>query len=387
MRQGTFLTFVFITQAVLLTCQSGERTFLKKPNLYNLSKKSQYLISVLAVMGVGALGLLFYNLIDYRIVAFLLLVTVSILAMFLDIVPVIIAAFLSALLWDFLFIPPRFTFTVGTTEDRILLLMYLLIVVIHAVLTFRIRKAEKEIRLKEEKANEAKFYNTLFNSLSHELRTPITTILGSTDNLINHASNLSTETNQELLQEIATASLRLNRQVENLLNMSRLESGAFKIKKDWCNIEELVYTVIKQVEPGLLKHKITVHIPEALPLFKLDFGLMEQVLYNLLNNAIQYTPEETTVMIGADCIDEKLILTVADNGKGFPENEIDNVFTKFYRLKGSRPGGTGLGLSIAKGFVEAHNGTISLKSLPLSGALFTIEISTEMSYLNGLKNE
>lgn len=370
-----------------MTCQSGAQTSLKKRNLYNLSKNNQYLISILAVMGVGALGLLFYNLIDYRIVAFLLLVTVSILAMFLDIVPVIIAAFLSALLWDFLFIPPRLTFTVGTTEDRILLLMYLLIVVIHAVLTVRIRKAEKEIRMKEEKANEAKFYNTLFNSLSHELRTPITTILGSTDNLINHASNLSTETNQELLHEIATASLRLNRQVENLLNMSRLESGAFKIKKDWCNIEELVYTVMKQVEPGLLKHKITVHIPEVLPLFKLDFGLMEQVLYNLLNNAIQYTPEDTTIMIGADCIHEKLILTVADNGKGFPENELSNVFSKFYRLKGSRPGGTGLGLSIAKGFVEAHNGTISLKNLPLSGALFTIEIPTETSYLNGLKNE
>lgn len=360
---------------------------MKRQSLYTLSKKSQYLISILLVSSVAGLGSISYNYIDYRIVAFLLLVVVSILAMFMDIIPVMIAALLSALLWDYLFIPPRFTLTVGTTEDQVLLLMYFLIVMIHAVLTFRIRKAEKEARIKEEKANEAKFYNTLFNSLSHELRTPITTILGSTDNLINNAEKLSEQDNKELLHEIATASLRLNRQVENLLNMSRLESGVFKIKKDWCNIEELIYTVIKQVEPMAGAHKLSVHVPEAFPLFKLDFGLMEQVLYNLISNAVHYTPEGTGVMINADCINEKLVLSVSDNGKGFPENEISKVFTKFYRLKGSRPGGTGLGLSIAKGFVEGHEGTITVKNLPLSGALFTIEIPTEISYLNGLKNE
>lgn len=370
-----------------MTCQSGENNSLKKRSLYNLSQNGQYLVSVLVVLGVSGLGLALYDFIDYRIVAFLLLVAVSILAMFLDILPVILAAVLSALLWDFLFIPPRFTFTVGTTEDQLLLLMYLLIVIIHAVLTFRIRKAEKEVRIREEKANEAKFYNTLFNSLSHELRTPITTILGSTDNLINNSQNLSTENTKELLNEIATASLRLNRQVENLLNMSRLESGAFKIKKDWCDVTDLIYTVVKQLEPVAAKHKLTVHVPESLPLFRIDFGLMEHVLYNLVSNAIHYTPEESGIVVQAALIEEKLVLTVADNGKGFPEDEINNVFTKFYRLKGSRPGGTGLGLSIAKGFVEAHAGTITLKNLPLSGALFTIEIPAETSYLNGLKNE
>lgn len=345
------------------------------------------MIGTLLVGSVAGIGLLFYDFIDYRVVAFLLLVGVSILAMFLDIGPVMAAALISALLWDFLFIPPRFTFTVGTTEDRLLLLMYFLIVVIHAVLTFRIRKAEKDARIKEEKANEAKFYNILFNSLSHELRTPITTILGSTDNLINNADKLSGQNNKDLLNEIATASLRLNRQVENLLNMSRLESGAFKIKKNWCNVEELIYTVIKQVEPIAGTHTISVHVPETIPLFKLDFGLMEQVLYNLLSNAIHYTPDGTGIIVTADCIADKLMLTVADNGKGFPEREIDQVFSKFYRLKGSRPGGTGLGLSIAKGFVEAHGGTIALTNLPLSGALFTIEIPTEVSYLTGLKSE
>lgn len=114
---------------------------------------------------------------------------------------------------------------------------------------------------------------------------------------------------------------------------------------------------------------------------------MEQVLHNLISNAMNHTPEGSGIIIQADSIDDKLVITVADNGKGFPEEEIDKVFNKFYRLQGSRPGGTGLGLSIAKGFVEAHGGTISLKNMPLSGALFTIEIPTEVSYLNALKNE
>jgi len=359
-----------------------------KPHfLYYLSKRNQYILSVALVCSVVGLGLALHNFIGYRVVAFMLLVTVSILAMFLDIIPILLAALLSALLWDLLFIPPRFTLTVGTTEDTLLLLMYFIIALIHAVLTFKIREMQKEIHKKEEKANEAKFYNALLNSLSHELRTPITTILGSTDNLLSNSDKLTEKDKTDLLAEISTASVRLNRQVENLLSMSRLESGAFKIKKDWCDIKELVYTSLKEFEPAISRFHLSVHIPDSIPLFKLDFGLMEQVLHNLISNAINHTPEGSGIIIQAECIDDKLVITVADNGKGFPEDEIDKVFNKFYRLQGSRPGGTGLGLSIAKGFVEAHGGTISLKNLPLSGALFTIEIPTEVSYLNALKNE
>jgi two-component system, OmpR family, sensor histidine kinase KdpD len=355
-------------------------------SIYKLSKKNQYLISPLTILSMAALGFAIEGLVGYRVIAFLLLVSVSILAMFLDIIPVILAAALSALLWDLLFIPPRFTFAVGTTEDRFLLLMYFIIALIHAVLTYKIREVQKEVRKREEKANAIKFYNTLLNSLSHELRTPITTIIGATDNLMN-ADKLSEKDKIELLSEISIASMRLNQQVENLLGMSRLESGVFKIKKDWCDVRELVYTTLQRFEPIISNYRVSVFIPENLPLFKLDFGLMEQVLHNLISNAIQHTEEGTDIIIKADCSDEKLIMTLSDSGKGFPEAEIHRVFDKFYRVQGSRPGGTGLGLSIAKGFVEAHNGKITLTNLPLRGAMFMIEIPTEISYLNHLKNE
>jgi two-component system, OmpR family, sensor histidine kinase KdpD len=355
--------------------------------LHNPRPGNQYFISLGFVGLVTLVGLSLHDLVGYKVVAFMLLVTVSILAMFLDIVPVLLSALLSALVWDFLFIPPRFTFTVGTTEDQLLLLTYFIIALIHAVLTFKIRQIEKAMQRKEEKAREAKFYNTLFNSLSHELRTPITTIIAATDNLQEDSDKLSQSDKSELLNEITIASTRLNRQVENLLSMSRLESGIIQIKKDWCDVRELIYTTLKQFEPVIGKYRLTVFIPDNLPLFKLDFGLMEQVLHNLLSNAIQHTPEGTDIIIKADCQDEKLVITVSDNGKGFPEKDIEKVFDKFYRVQGSRSGGTGLGLSIARGFVEAHLGTISLRNLPLSGAEFSIEIPTEITYLNRLKNE
>jgi two-component system, OmpR family, sensor histidine kinase KdpD len=348
---------------------------------------TQHLTVVATVVAISLLGLSLHNLVGHRVVAFMLLVGVSIIAMFFDIIPVLVAATLSALVWDFFFIPPRFTLTVGTAEDRLLLLMYFVIALINAVLTNKIRKMEKAMKEKDEREKSVRFYNTLLNSLSHELRTPITTIIGSTDNLQSSGAKLSEENRAELINEISVASVRLNQQVENLLNMSRLESGTFQIKKDWVDINDLVYKTLQRLDQNLSKYRVAVEIPDQLPLFKLDYGLMEQVIYNLLINVTQHTPEDTLITIQADCVKDKLVLTIADNGMGFPEKEIDKVFDKFYRLKGSKTGGTGLGLSIVKGFVEAHSGTVSLKNLPVQGSKFTIEILTEKSYIHKIKDD
>ncbi|MBY0435595.1 MAG: PAS domain-containing sensor histidine kinase, partial [Cyclobacteriaceae bacterium] len=149
-----------------------------------ISRQRQYLISLGVVVLVVLSSLLLVDVVGHRGVAFLLLVTISILSLFLDILPLISAAVLSALLWDFLFIPPRFTFSVGTPEDQMLLLMYVIIVLIHTVLTSKIRQVQREVQKREERTRDLKFYNTLLNSLSHELRTPITTIMGASDNLL-----------------------------------------------------------------------------------------------------------------------------------------------------------------------------------------------------------
>jgi two-component system, OmpR family, sensor histidine kinase KdpD len=352
-----------------------------------IPRHQQYLISMGVVLLVVFSSLLLLDIVGHRAVAFFLLVSISILSLFLDVLPLILAALVSAVLWDFLFIPPRFTFSVGTPEDQMLLAMYVIIVLIHAVLTSKIKQVQREVRKREERNRDLKFYNTLLNSLSHELRTPITAIMGATDNLLTSPNNLTEANKEELLSEINIASLRLNRQVENLLGMSRLESGAIKIKKDWVDVKELIYTVLAQFEPTFNDHPINVSVAENLPLFKLDFALMEQALFNLVNNAIQHTPAGCSILIHADCVDEKLMIVVSDTGKGFPVKDVNRVFEKFYRAHDSRPGGTGLGLSIVRGFVEAHGGTVELRNLPMSGAEFTIYIPAELTYLNNLKHE
>ena len=352
-----------------------------------ISKPRQLLISISAVCVVSALCYVMSAYLDYKIVAFILLLTVSIAAVLFDIIPVFATAILSALTWDYFFIPPHFTLQVGSTEDSILLLMYFVIALVNAVLTYKIRQIEKFARVKEEKANTIKLYDTLLNSLSHELRTPIATIIGATDNLQSNNRNLTPENKEELITEISKATFRLNQQVENLLSMSRLESGFLQPKKDWCDIIEVVYDSVKRIEENNVCQKIAVNINPDIPLFKIDKAMMEQIIYNLVNNAIQYTSEDSRIDITAHCHADVLELIVEDNGKGFPVEEIDNVFNKFYRLNNTKTGGTGLGLSIVKGFTESMGGSVHLQNSGTGGARFTINIAAKTSGLKSIKNE
>lgn len=319
-------------------------------------------------------------------VALVLLMTVSVIAMLFEIFPVLIAAVLSAVIWNFFFIPPVYTFHIRDAEDIMMFLLYFSIALINAVLSVKIREAEKKARDKEEKETTIKLYNTLLNSLSHELRTPISTILGAVDTLKDNREKLSVTNQIALLTEIDVASIRLNRQVENLLNMSRLESGMLKLNIDWCDINELMHAVIRKI-PVPTTHHILFESNENLPLFKLDAGLIEQVIHNIIHNAIQYTPEKTNIEVHVRCVSNNCIITIADNGKGFPEKEIQHAFEKFYRLPNTKAGGSGLGLSISKGFIDAHKGTITLENNKKGGATFTIELPVETSFLNNLKNE
>ena len=352
-----------------------------------MGNKKQYIISLGLVILMAGICYGISAYLGYRVIALILLLTVSLIAVSFDILPVLASAALSAFIWDFFFIPPRFNFHVENTEDGILLIMYFIIAIISAVLTYKIRQIEKASRKKEEKADTLKLYDTLLNSLSHELRTPIATIIAATDNIQSGNNNLTPENKDELVNEIAKASFRLNQQVENLLNMSRLETNFIKPKADWCDITELVYDVVKKIEENKIAQKISININPALPLIKTDKILLGQVIYNLLNNASIYTKPTSLIKITANIHADILQLIIEDNGNGFPEDEIENVFNKFYRLKNTKTGGTGLGLSIVKGFTEAQRGTVHLQNLKTGGARFTIHITAQTSNLKSIKNE
>jgi two-component system sensor histidine kinase KdpD len=366
--------------------------------LFKKNSVNQYVISFISVVLVSLLCLIVRDRIDYKIVGYVLLVLVSILAIFLEIKPVLLGALLSALALDYFFIKPYYTLHIDSAEDALLLIMYFIIALINAVLTNKFRIMQRAIHIKETRANTLKLYNTLLDSLSHELRTPIAAILGSIDTLQQKNVNLSLETQQKLHNEIEKASMKLNYQVENLLNMSRLESGYIQPKLDWCDVKEIIYNVCSRLAEETQDHKIVYKIDENLPLFKLDYGLMEQIMYNLIYNCSQHTPKGATIEIKAkydvdvdfdshvDVI-KKCIITISDDGYGFPPEEIDRAFDKFYRFKDAKTGGTGLGLSIVKGFVQAQNGTIKLKNNENGGAVFTLEFNVDCLAINSLKNE
>jgi two-component system sensor histidine kinase KdpD len=225
-----------------------------------------------------------------------------------------------------------------------------------------------------------KLYKTLFNSISHELRIPVATIMGASDTLI--AQNYPEETKIKLYAEISTASVRLNRLIENFLNMSRLESGRITPNPDWCDVNDLANSVSANLKQELSTFNLIVVIPNEMPLIFIDFGLIEQALHNLVLNATQNAQAGTNIRLKFFYDSGSLTIQVMDRGIGFPEKELSSVFNKFYRGKDAKAGGTGLGLSIVKGFIEAHKGTVIAGNRQNGGAIFTIKIPVKISNIS-----
>jgi len=488
---------------------------------------SQYLITSMLVIISAIVSYLVMNYIGgYQVVSFVLLFLISILALFYGKGPILLAATLCALVWDYFFIPPQFTLHIERPEDMLMLMMFFIIALLNGILTSRVRRQEEKIRVREGRThalyqfareltvlsgindvtkialknirkyfnidcaiilknelnqlnnqvrhdtniklsdnelsiaawvykhsakagkytdtlpstlytfypltgnignmgviavehtkvfthgeeefweailsqisgkfereflrNEArkaiilsesdKLYKTLFNSISHELRIPVATIMGSSETLL--FQSYPEETKRRLYEEINTASVRLNRLIENLLNMSRLETGRITPRPAWCDVNDLVNSVTETLQQELKPFDVSIVIPDDMPLVFIDFGLIEQVLHNLVLNATQYATAGTTIRIKFFYDKGELAIFVMDRGKGFPATELSSVFNKFYRGKDSKAGGTGLGLSIVKGFVEAHGGTVIAKNRQNGGAIFTIKIPVQISEMN-----
>jgi two-component system sensor histidine kinase KdpD len=219
-----------------------------------------------------------------------------------------------------------------------------------------------------------RLYSVLLNSISHELRTPIATIMGAASGLVDPSIGASEQARVDLTEDIQAAAQRLNRLVENLLDMSRLESGRMRLKLDWCDVGDIIGVAAKRFDDCFTERPFKIHLQPDLPLVQLDYVLIEQVLVNLIDNACHYTPKGTQITLSAQRDDDTLEIVVADNGPGLPQDDFERVFEKFYRVKGSVAGGTGLGLSICRGLVEAHGGTMTAGNNADGGARFTIRL-------------
>jgi two-component system sensor histidine kinase KdpD len=222
--------------------------------------------------------------------------------------------------------------------------------------------------------------NSLLSAVSHDLRTPLATITGSASALVEQEARLDAAARRELAQAIQEEADRLNRLVHNLLEMTRLESGGVRVRKDWHPLEEVVGSALARVEKRLGERRVDIDLPPELPLVPLDPLLIEQVLINLLDNAIKYTPEGSPIDISAAVEDRAVGVTVADRGPGFAPGEEAQIFEKFYRGQdaGTRTG-AGLGLAISRGIVEAHGGRITAEPRAGGGAVFrfTLPLAAE----------
>ncbi|HRE79662.1 MAG TPA: sensor histidine kinase KdpD [Opitutaceae bacterium] len=217
-----------------------------------------------------------------------------------------------------------------------------------------------------------KLHRTLLDSISHELKTPLAVISGTAESL----RFASSESVAPLAAEIHTASRRLQQLVNNLLDVTRLESGALRPRFDWCDLRDVVQAALDASAEVRQQHPTQVTLPEQLLLVRADFALLEQAIFNLLHNAATHTPAGTTIEVraGADPIDREVWISVQDHGPGLPAERAARIFERFSRTSAGKPGGLGLGLSIVRGFVEAHQGRVEVGGVPGGGASFTVFI-------------
>ncbi len=462
--------------------------------------------------------------VGHRVLGFVFLLMIVILSAFLPFAAVLGAAFLSALIWDYCFIPPRFTFTIHSLEDMLMLLAYFIVAGVSGFLTFQIRKNQKILKEREERtqalyeilksmtlvkgtkplidlalvkveslfdaecavllgeadkisqtpefgvlplsendravaswsylhgrkagwstdtlplakvlslclksgfeklgvlvlkpkvdkkltpeqesllfsiANQIgivlakqrhddeirqtklflaseKLQQTLLHSVSHELRTPLTSILGAAtsleEKLKSGRESATTPASLELTHEIIAASERLNQIFENLLDLSRLESGLVKLKQEWFDLAELLHFLIDKNKKHLESH--AVQMPPSLPpcYFQGDFELLGHAVGNVLINAAHHSPPQSPISIALAVTGDAITLEIADEGPGIPDEGMPQLFTKFYRVPGTTAGGLGLGLSIAKNLIELHGGRIAVRNKPDGGAVFSIHL-------------
>jgi two-component system sensor histidine kinase KdpD len=235
-------------------------------------------------------------------------------------------------------------------------------------LTEQARKTQVEIEAE-------RLRNSLLSSISHDLRTPLATIVGSASTLVEEDHALKAEDKLELSRAIYNEGLRMSSLVNNILDMARLDAGTIELNKQWFPLEEIIGAVLTLLQKRLAGRLVTVKLPPGTPMIYVDAVMIEQVLINLLENLLRYTPERSPVEIMAEAFSGAMEISIADQGPGIPKGLENQLFEKFYRVRHeAAQSGVGLGLAICKAIIEAHGGSIQAQNRPTGGAVFSFMI-------------
>lgn len=272
-------------------------------------------------------------------------------------------------------VQPHDTTTHLTTEQRLLMEAFANQAAL-AIERVRLADETQQARLQVETEQ---LRNSLLSSVSHDLRTPLAAITGAASSLMDNENALEPAARYEMAQTIYEEAGRLNRLLRNLLDMTRLESGALHINKESQPLEEVIGAALSRLEEPLADRAVNIQLPVDLPFVPIDSVLIEQVFINLLENAIKYTPAHSPIDLSASQDGASIAIEVADRGPGLPPGDEQRIFEKFYRARASQNGsGVGLGLTICRGIVEAHGGRMWAENRSGGGAVFRFTLPIEV---------
>ena len=352
---------------------------------------------LLATLGVAASTILLIPLrgkVNSTTVGFAFLLVVLFTAIFRGSKPALLASILGVLSFNFFFLPPFHTFTIADSQNWVALTAFFITALAVGQLSARarhqadqaeagrieIRRLYEDLQDAFERASEAealkrseRLKSALLDAVTHDIRTPLTSIKASATLLLedressDQIERLGATEQQALLQVITHGADRLDRFVEGIVDLARIEAGEMMLYRNWGAVEDIIDAALAQAEPLTRKHKIRIAIDEELPVVRVDARAVSEVIYTLLDNAGKYAPPETLITIDARRVGDDLIeIAVEDQGPGIPPNLRERVFERFYRAASNgsgddRAGGIGMGLAIAKGIVEAHGGHIRIE--------------------------
>jgi len=243
----------------------------------------------------------------------------------------------------------------------------------------RIRLAE-QAKTTQMQVETERLRNSLLSAISHDLRTPLATIIGSASTLLEGEGRLQTQDKLDLSRVIVDEAERMSNLINNILDMARLDAGVVELNKQWHPLEEIIGTVLTRLHKHLEGRAVKVKLPEGIPMVFVDAVMIEQVLINLLENAVRYTPEGSQLDITAEMSTHAVEIAVADYGAGIPKGREEHLFEKFYQARHeAAQSGVGLGLAICRAIVEAHGGRINAQNRPEGGAVFTFVLPINQS--------
>ena len=362
-------------------------------------KWAGYVVAALSVSATTLVLKIVGGHVNAATVSLALLLNVLFIATRWGSLPALLASILAMLCFNFFFLPPFGTFTIAATDNWVALLAFLVTAVTAGQLSARAKKRAEEaefgkreierlyaeLRDAFERASHAealrqseKLKSALLDAVTHDLRTPLTSIKASITTLLDevrgrmngevNGGSLDAEAKVEMMEVIDEESDRLNRFISSLIELARIEAGELHLRRRWSAIDEIISAALVRAEPITRQHRVELDIEKELPGVRVDESAVSEVVYTLIDNAAKYSPKGSNIRITAQRAgDEQIQMTIEDEGQGIPPDLRERVFDKFFRATrdgdiSKQPTGTGMGLAIAKGIVEAHEGRIGIDS-------------------------